>query len=359
MPHQEQLTQIPLFTAGQHGYHTYRIPALAVTNAGTVLAFCEGRMYGRGDAGKIEIVLRRSHDGGRTWEQAQCVVADGDMTCGNPCPVLDRHSGTVWLPFCKNPGEGHKADIIEGKAARTVWVTHSNDDGRTWSAPVEITAFVKLPDWTWYATGPGHGIHLASGRLLVPCDHVLGGAFGQDGPGYSHVILSDNGGATWRIGGIAGPGTSECEAVELTGGTIYLNARNCVGTGRRHRAVALSRNGGETFGPLHWDDALIDPICQASLVRVDSATKQIGDHVLFANPASTSRERLTVCLSEDGGCTWPVQRVLHAGPAAYSDLAIVPDAMVLCLYERGDEHPYETLTLARFPLAWLTDGPDG
>jgi len=282
------------------------------------------------------------------------------MTCGNPCPVVDRHSGTIWLPFCKNLGEGHEGLIIEGKAPRTVWLTRSDDDGATWTRPIEITSAVKRPGWTWYATGPGHGIQLTSGRLLVPCDHVVAQTFGPGDPHHAHVILSDDGGATWRIGGVAGAGTNECEAAELADGTVYLNARNWARTGRHHRAVALSHDGGETFEPLRWDATLLEPVCQASVIRVAALPIQShGSVILFSNPASTNRERLTVRLSDDEGHTWPRQRVLHAGPSAYSDLAVAPDGAVLCLYERGEGHPYETLTLARFPMAWLADGETG
>ena len=121
--------QIEIFEAGKGGYHTYRIPALAVSCEGTLLAFCEGRKYGRGDAGKINLLLRRSFDGGLTWAPTQLIVAEGDKTCGNPCPVVDQRDGTIWLPFCKNPGEGHQGLIMQGKASRTVWITRSMDDG--------------------------------------------------------------------------------------------------------------------------------------------------------------------------------------------------------------------------------------
>ena len=170
----EWLKQTDLFVSGYGVYHTYRIPALVVSTKKTILAFCEGRKYGSGDAGKIDIVLKRSLDGGITWKEMQIIVADGDMTCGNPCPVVDQETGTIWLPFCKNLGDVGEGKIIEGKGPRTVWVTKSSDDGATWSKPVEITAEVKDPSWTWYATGPGHGIQLKSGRLVIPCDHITG-----------------------------------------------------------------------------------------------------------------------------------------------------------------------------------------
>ena len=209
-----QIEQIDLFISGeQETYHTYRIPAMTVTNAGTLLAFAEGRKHGRSDAGEIDIVLKRSFDNGITWQPMQLVVTEPDMTCGNPCPVADSETGTIWLPFCKNLADGHETLITQGKAPRTVWVTHSTDDGVTWAEPIEITSDVKDPSWTWYATGPTHGIQLTlgpkAGRMLIPCDHMVGKYFDrQRDPYHSHVIYSDDHGASWHIGGIVDEGTN-------------------------------------------------------------------------------------------------------------------------------------------------------
>ncbi|MBI2191462.1 MAG: exo-alpha-sialidase [Planctomycetes bacterium] len=345
------LRQTDLWTSGQGGYHTYRIPALAVTTRGTLLAFCEGRKSGRGDAGDIDLLLRRSRDGGKSWGNVQLLVDDGPNTAGNPAPVVDAATGTVWLLFCKNLGDGAESLIIEGKAPRTVWVTSSRDDGTTWSGPREITSSVKRPGWTWYATGPGHGLQLRSDRLLVPCDHIVGLRFQPSDPYHSHVILSDDQGATWRIGGIVPEGTNESTAVEVATGGIYINCRNY--KGEKRRAFAWSRDNGEAFSDFGWDDSLVEPICQASAIRYPGPWETEPDRVLFANPASHRREKMTVRVSEDCCRSWSPGRVLHAGPSAYSDLCVGPDGSVGCLYERGDEHPYETLTFARFDLAWL------
>src|SRR5579885_941079 len=158
--------QKPVFVAGKDGYHTYRIPSLLVTKKGTLLAFCEGRKSSSSDSGDIDLLLRRSFDGGKTWGKTQVVWDDGANTCGNPCPVLDARTGTVWLLLTHNLGSDTEAQIVSrtGKGTRTVWVTRSDDDGATWARPVEITRAVKRPDWTWYATGPGVGIQTKSGR---------------------------------------------------------------------------------------------------------------------------------------------------------------------------------------------------
>jgi sialidase-1 len=203
---------------------------------------------------------------------------------------------------------------------------------------------VKQADWTWYATGPGVGIQLKSGRLLVPCDHAVAGTREKR----SHVIYSDDRGATWRLGGSVGPDCDEAQAVDRADGTVLLNIRSYRGTNRR--LVAASKDGGLTWSPPAEDPALVEPVCQASVARCPGPKGGL----LFSNPASTRRERLTVRFSPDGGKTWPAGKVLHAGPAAYSCLAVLPDGSVGCLYEHGDRGPYETLTFARFPLGWLT-----
>jgi sialidase-1 len=244
----------------------------------------------------------------------------------------------------------------------------------------------KQPDWGWYATGPGVGIQLRhgphAGRLVIPCDHRER----ENGEWvmHSHVFFSDDGGQTWQLGGSAGRHTDECQVVELTDGTLLLNMRNYWGTtgkqpenGNR-RALAWSKDGGATWSDVQFDAALVEPICQASLLalpvsaqnhpgveqlRDGSAAEgrlagqsENGARLLFCNPANTSRVELTVRLSYDAGRTWPFAQVLNHGPAAYSCLAALPDGRIGCLYERGRQNAYETITFARCALSWLTGG---
>ncbi len=354
--------QIDLFVSGSEGYHTFRIPALLVTPKGTVLAFCEGRKQGRGDSGDIDLVLKRSLDSGKTWQPLQVLADDGPHTVGNPCPVFDRDTGTIWLPFTRNLGQDTEKQILEGtsKGTREVWIMKSTDDGASWSKPVEITPAVKKANWTWYATGPGCGIQLtgrpagrpagpSAGRLVIPCDHYLAGSKER----YSHVIYSDDHGQTWKLGGVIGPHTNECQLVERTDGTLLMNMRSYHGKNRR--ALASSQDGGRTWSEVTLDPTLIEAVCQASLIRYARSDKQ--HRLLFANPASSKREKMTVRISYDEGKTWPVSKQLYEGPSAYSALATLPDGSVACLYERGERSPYEKLTFARFTLEWLGDSP--
>jgi sialidase-1 len=352
---EDELTQKAVFTSGEGGYHTYRIPALVVTKKGTLLAFCEGRKNSRSDTGEINTLLRRSFDNGKTWGTVQMVAADGSNTFGNPCPVIDRSSGTIWMLLTKNLGEDNEAEIKlgTGKGTRTVWVAKSTDDGATWSAPVEITSAVKKPEWSWYATGPGVGIQMKNGRLVIPCDYSMLGARREYG---SHVICSDDGGTSWKLGGNVCPDVNECQVVELEDESLMLNMRSYQGENKR--VVATSKDGGLTWSKPRIDPTLIEPVCQASFLRYTNTEPHGRSRLLFSNPASTARERMTVRLSYDEGKTWPVAKLLYPGPSAYSCLAVLDDMTIACLYERGKEHPYETITFARFSLGWLTDGSD-
>jgi sialidase-1 len=145
--------------------------------------------------------VRRSADG-VSWGEARVVAAEPGTTCGNPAPVVDRETGTVWLLFCKDAADTTMARLRSGASARTVWETHSADGGHTWSSPAELTAQVKAPAWSWYATGPGHGIQLRSGRPVVPCDHRAPQGGDTGGRRHSHLLYSDDHGATWRLGGV-------------------------------------------------------------------------------------------------------------------------------------------------------------
>ncbi len=343
----EEPVQAPVFVSGEDGYHTYRIPSVIVSKKGTVLAFCEGRKSGRGDAGNIDLVLKRSTDNGKTWGKTQVVWDDAENTCGNACPVVDAKTGTIFLLLTHNFGRDGEAAIVsgKGKGSRTAWITSSTDDGGSWSKPDEITKDVKKPEWSWYATGPGVGIQLESGRLLIPCDSKSDGGKTRE----SHVIFSDDAGKSWKIGGVVGPQCNESQAVELPDGSVMLNMRSYQGNNRR--LVAISKDGGVTFSKPVEDKALIEPVCQASILRLPGE----GGGILFSNPASMKREKMTIRLSRDEGRTWSHAKELHSGPAAYSCLIVLANGEIGCLYEHGSKNPYETISFARFSRKWLTE----
>ncbi|MBP3956626.1 exo-alpha-sialidase [Gemmata sp. G18] len=372
--------KIDLFEADRGGYKQYRIPGIVVTKSGTVLAYCEARKSTRGDWGAIDILLRRSTDGGKTWDEpkkiadvpgpkeknpvalAQKLANKDDVTYNNPVMIADK-SGAVHLLFC--------LEYMRCFYAR------SNDDGKTWTAPVEITASAFDPikkgyDWKVLATGPGHGIQLKSGRLLCPVWLSLGTGGHAHRPSIVTTIYSDDLGKTWKPGEIAIPHAAEsvnpnesCVA-ELSDGTVMLNARSESKNNRR--LVTLSADGATKWSKPAFDDALTEPVCVGSLLAVPGKKPLL----LFSNPdnlekagakapptpgSGRDRKNVTVRLSEDDGKTWTAKRSVETGFSAYSDLALAKDGTVLLFYERAGEKGtnYGRLTLARFGAEWIKE----
>jgi sialidase-1 len=339
-----------LFKSGEGGYLCYRIPAIVTTNRGTLLAFAEARKKDCGDAGNIDVVMKRSFDGGRSWSAMQLVWDDAENTCGNPAPVVDRATGNVVLLATWNLGIDHEKQIIDGTSqdTRRVFVLTSTNEGASWSRAREITTDVKKADWTWYATGPGNGIQMQSkkykGRLVIPCDHIEA----RSKKYYSHSLYSDDGGLSWKLGGTTPTDrVNECTVAELPKGTLLLNMRNY--SASRVRQTSTSTDGGETWSEPIADSTLIEPVCQGSLVSFFKGRKSV---LAFSNPANqNARTNLTVRLSYDQGKTWKVKKVLYEGPAAYSNLVVLANGDLACLYEAGVKSPYESIVFQQVPIA--------
>ncbi|SKA44536.1 sialidase-1 [Chitinophaga eiseniae] len=352
-----QRDSMALFSAGADGYSSYRIPVLLTAPNGQLLAFCEGRKASASDAGDIDILLKRSADGGKTWSATQVVWDDGPHTCGNPCPVVDATTGVIWLLLTRNEGQDKEHDIIHKKAThtRTVWVSKSEDNGATWSKPADITATTKDPQWGWYATGPGIGIQLQhgphKGRLLIPCDHSYDDSSGRVAKGPyeygSHVIYSDDHGQSWQRGGNIRPKVNECQLTELADGKggLLMSLRSYFGRGLRTQSV--SQDGGDSWSTPTDVPTLADPICQASLVRYRWPSRKRSGILLFLNPDSDKRMNMTLKASTDDGRSWQPLRVLHAGPAAYSALAVLPNGDIGCLYEAGEKSAYSHIVFQK------------
>jgi len=379
------LEKIDLFQAGVDGYALYRIPGIVVTAKGTLLAYCEARKTGRGDWGTIDVMLRRSTDGGRTWEPRrqiahfgpavpknpvalqQKLAAEGETTVNNPVAIVDRQTGAIHFLYCV-------------EYARCFYM-RSDDDGLSFSRPVDITAafeaFRADYDWRVIATGPGHGIQLDNGRLVVAVWMSPGTGGHAHRPSVNSVIYSDDHGRTWQRGQIAVPDTprfvfpNETVLVQLADGRVMLNVRS--ESADHRRLVTISKDGATGWSAPEFHPQLLEPICMASMVRLSRQPPDDRNRLLFANPhnldradgkakpgGSRDRRNLSVKLSYDEGKTWPIDKVLEPGYSAYSDLAVGPDGTIYCFYERGKEDPtqkrptsYAYLTLARFNRAWL------
>lgn len=346
-----------LFVGGENGYHTYRIPSIIVTPSGAVLAFCEGRKNGGGDAGKIDLLMKRSEDGGKTWTEQTIVWDDGINTCGNPCPVVDEETGTIWMFLTWNLGGDHEKQIHLGTSTdtRRVFLTSSTDDGKTWVKPVDLTNELKPSTWRWYATGPGVGIQVKNGqykgRMVIPCDYSEVESDGKTRYGGSHIVYSDDHGKTWLLGGTMYPKMNECQVVELSDGSLLMNSRSSkCGT----RAFAWSTDGGITWPKIEYNTPLPDPVCQASTLRIRTGEEKQPYAILFSNAAdSKERIKMTIQISYDDCKTWPLKKVVYPGPSAYSCLTQLNDGMVLCMFESWVRKRYAKIRVARFPLALL------
>ena len=345
-----------VYKAGENGCDTYRIPAVVVTKSGVLLAFAEARWHSSSDTGDIDLVVKRSTDGGRTWSESITVWDDGGNVCGNPSPVVDRETGRVILLSTWNRGDDTES-AIHGRTShdtRRVFMQTSDDEGLTWSPAREITAQVKDPEWTWYATGPCHAIQLQGGRIVVPCNHgVYGmGKGAHENMTGGHLIYSDDLGQTWHIGGDAGKG-NEATCVELDNGDVLLNMRGARPKDRSvfgyARMKAISSDKGETLGEVSYDRGLVEPVCNASINNY-STDGVSGKCLIFSNPSdSTRRRNMCVHFSTDNGRSWRKAYTLTEGPAAYSDLLTMPDGNVAVLYETGEDLPYENITFTVVP----------
>lgn len=357
---------------GQDGVHTYRIPGLVTTNAGTLLAIYDVRRdSGRDLQGDIDIGVSRSTDGGCSWEPMLIAMDQGKWNglpekfngVSDACILVDRFNGDIYLVGLWMHGViSPQGKWIEGlNESSTDWnhqwrdkgsqpgfdiyetsqflIAKSIDDGQTWSEPVNLTSMCKDPEWWLWAPAPGHGIAMEDGTLVFPTQ-------GRDAEGlpFSNITYSKDGGQTWQTSQQAFSNTTECMVVQLKGGSLMLNMRNNrnhTEKGERNgRAVAVTDDLGQTWRVHETSqNALIEPVCMASIHRHYYTNKDGRELsvLLFSNPNSKyKRHRQTIKVSFDDGMTWPEKYWLELDEgvgAGYSCLTSIDEQTIGIVYE--------------------------
>lgn len=360
-PQRRHRIGVALRRAGDDGVHTYRIPALTVTPAGTLLAVYDmRRRMGRDLQEDIDIGLSRSTDGGQNWEPPRVIMDQGEYGglpqeqngCSDPGIIVDPQTGDIfcfavwmWGKPGKHQwvGDGSEPGFEIGKSAQLLMV-RSSDDGQSWSAPENLTRGLKKPEWWLLAPAPQQGIALEDGTLVMPCQ-------GRDESGvpFAALLISRDHGQSWHVSNPAYSGGNECQVAQLGDGSLMLNMRNGP---ERFRAVYVTDDLGQTWRPHATNrNTLIEPNCNASLIRVDYQGQAAAQHVLlFSNPQSQSaRTHHTVQVSFDDGQTWPERHRLlldEGRGAGYSSMARLDDRSVGIVYEGSQAHlVFEKLSL--------------
>lgn len=338
---------------------SFRIPALVTTNSGALIAAYDVRYKSSADLqGDIDVGMKRSTDGGKTWSELQLIMDMGQYDglseeqngIGDPCLLVDENTGRI---FCFAVwAHGHpRSDYGTALAwagtgfsyldTPQFMMVYSDDDGLTWSAPINITEQIKLPDWKMTFQGPGRGITMKDGTLVVPIQHQEGTATRHGYTAlYAGIMYSTDHGYTWHTHNYAYPVTSESAVAEIEPGMLLLTMRDEMDT--RVRRNYVTSDLGRTWQKHVSDGQLIEPTCEASLLHVDAADNVLGkDLLLFSNPHNntTSRVMMTIQISEDKGATWPHSLLLESGGAQYSCLTMIDDATVGIIYERSTTGP--------------------
>ncbi|MER7366908.1 sialidase family protein [Nonomuraea wenchangensis] len=340
-----------------------RIPGMAVTGNGTILAVADARVDGSYDLGggtnNIQIVLMRSTDGGLTWQAPRVIhhAATTSEGVGDPSVLVDRATGAAYVFYTYSPrpgisfwSAGSGSNAAGDRDSLHIQYVKSTDHGVTWSAPMELNPSVKDPGWQQLFASSGHGIQTSTGRLVQPIVY-------RDAAGTSHAanIYSDDHGVTWRRGSSAAGGVNESKAVERATGAVTQNMRH---NSVRSRHLATSTDGGVTFGAATASAVLNDPLCNADELSYltpaqrgsNGAPVRTATALYSGNAHASARSDLTVRLSTDDGATWPTRALIRTGTAGYSTMAVLANGQVGVLYEIGDTGG---IVFARFTLDWL------
>ncbi len=331
---------------GQDGVNSTRIPGLATTNVGTLIAVYDNRNRARGDLpGDIDVGMNRSTDGGQSWEPMRVIMDMGDDPdwsydgIGDPAVLVDHVTGGIWVIATWSHGNrswNGSGPGMKPEETGQLMLVKSEDDGLTWSEPVNITSQVKDPKWRFVLQGPGKGVTMRDGTLVFPAQYRSENDDPFSGKPFSTLIYSKDRGETWHVGSGVQIDTNEAQLVELGDGSIMINCRDLRGGSR---SVFVTRDVGKT-----WEEhassrsALPEPVCMASLIRVE--TEKHGPLLFFSNPPQRSgRHHMTIKVSDDEGMTWPAKwhSLVDERTTAYSCMTHVGDDHVGLLYEAPGE----------------------
>jgi sialidase-1 len=343
--HAQLPTPQDLFIANTQGITQFRIPALITTKKGTLLAVCDARVDREGDPpNNVDQVLRQSVDQGKTWSALRTILDFPNKEgAGDPQLVQDPKTERIFLFYGYCPGRNELIDapIMLGRHLSLQFI-YSDDEGNHWSLPVVAEYGLKQNGWHSLWPGPGRGTVLKNGTLVVPVS-------GYDTENiFSHFLYSSDHGQSWNISGRIGVGINEATLVELADGTLLVNARNDT----KKRAIVTSTDQGATWSEIFYHPDLIEPTCQASLIKAKWKKKDV---LIFSNPNDlVKRQNLTVKISFDEGTTWPLTKVIHHGPSAYSCLTVLKNGNIGLLYENGVHNAYEKISFIDFSLDSLT-----
>lgn len=347
--------------AGDDDVNTYRIPGLATTKAGTLIAVYDVRYRNGGDLpGDIDVGMSRSVDGGRSWEPMKIIMDLGDDPkwlfdgIGDPAVLVDTKGGTIWVAALWSHGNRawHRSGPgVSPEQTGQFILVRSDDDGQTWSEPINITEQIKKPEWNLLFNGPGKGICMEDGTLVFAAQY-------QDERRIPHstIVYSQDQGKTWNVGTGAHPETTEAQVIEVRPGVLMLNCRY---NKSRERVVMTTSDFGKTWQEhISSKKLLIEPgACMASLIDVDQELgKDLGGWLLFSNPDSlAAREKITIKASSDGGNSWPQKNrlLLDEGQGAgYSCMTMIDQDTVGILYEGSTSK----LIFQRIPLKDVIGG---